>query len=165
MPGPAVEFRAARPGDGAAVRQVALASWPATYAGLYEPGEIADFLERHYDLERLEAQIARLPETRSVRFEVAELGGRVAGFLQGGWQDGRARVSRLYLHPEFWRAGIGGRLLERFEAEARAAGATSLAVECHSGNAVGLGFYARHGLRRDRNAVEDGPEWWLIKRL
>lgn len=165
MPGPAVAYRTARPGDAAAVRAVALASWPATYEGLYEPDVIADFLARHYDLARLEAQIARLPETPNVRFEVAELRDQIVGFLQGGWQDGRARVSRLYLHPDAWRIGIGGRLLERFEAEARAAGAASLAVECHWGNTVGLGFYARHRLRRDESAPEDGPEWWLVKRL
>lgn len=147
------------------MRAVADASWPVTYAGLYEPAVIADFLARHYDVRRLEAQIARLPETPSVLFEVAEVDGRLIGFLQGGWHESKARIGRLYLHPDAWRAGIGGRLVERFEAAARAAGATSVTVECHSGNTVGLGFYARLGFVRDESASHDGPEWWLAKAL
>ena len=53
-----------------------------------------------------------------------------------------ARIRAFFVHPDFARQGIGTRLLDRCEAEARAAGFDSLML---GATAPGQRLYARHG--------------------
>jgi len=53
----------------------------------------------------------------------------------------------IAVHPEYRGRGIGGALLERFVAAARARGATNLFLEMREGNAAET-LYLRHGFTR-----------------
>ena len=59
-----------------------------------------------------------------------------------------AEVKRMYVAPEFRGGGIGRRLLQRLEDEARELGAHRLVLETGVRQAAALSLYERHGFNR-----------------
>jgi GNAT superfamily N-acetyltransferase len=54
-------------------------------------------------------------------------------------------LSRIYVHPDEWGQGIGGRFLGRAEADLRERGVARLRLTVVADNEVGVGFYESHG--------------------
>lgn len=76
---------------------------------------------------------------------VAERNGLVAGFAAVvSRPDGGAELDALFVEPEFWKQGIGRRLVEHVADVARARAATCLHVV---GNPHAEGFYRSCGFR------------------
>jgi ribosomal protein S18 acetylase RimI-like enzyme len=131
--------RDALPEDAEAIRAVALRSWPAAYAGLFEPGYIEHVLESGYALEVLERQLA---DASFVFLVACEDDGTVVGYLHYG--EGELR--RLYVEPERLGEGIGAALLE--ELNRRLPAGTTYVALVREGNDRALRFYDRHGFER-----------------
>ncbi|MFC7166778.1 GNAT family N-acetyltransferase [Halospeciosus flavus] len=149
-----VRYRSATPDDAPAVRDVARRSWHATYDSLAGPETVSETVDEWYDPADLPEQIRE-----ATCFRVAEDataggtdagadvdGGRVVGFVHGEYDgDGPARLPRLYLLPDQWRAGVGTSLLTTAETALRGAGASDLELSVLVDNDVGRTFYESRG--------------------
>lgn len=106
-----MQVRLARPGDGAPVAEVRVASWHAAYRGLM-PDEILDRMRP--DGDRWETAIAS--DTPQTSLLVVDDEGQVVGFsLLGPDRDGAedtGEIVAIYLHPDVWDRGYGWALME-----------------------------------------------------
>jgi ribosomal-protein-alanine N-acetyltransferase len=139
----ALSVRDATPGDAAAVRGVAQASWRDTYRDIFEPSFIESFLDRNYS----EAALARAagPAATGDRiFLVAERNGTIVGYLDFAEGKQGPQLFRVYADPAHYGTGVGSALLT--ELHRRLEGSVeSYVVEVHSRNARGRAFYDRNG--------------------
>ncbi|MDZ7853639.1 MAG: GNAT family N-acetyltransferase [Halomonas sp.] len=77
----------------------------------------------------------------------------------------RARLYSFCVHPDARGSGLGRRLLEALEAEAKARDAEVLGLEVRVDNRVALGLYRRMGFRPERwlsDYYEDGCAGWQM---
>ncbi|SEL91961.1 GNAT family N-acetyltransferase [Halomonas daqiaonensis] len=77
----------------------------------------------------------------------------------------RARLYSFCVHPEARGTGLGRRLLEALEAEAREHDAEVLGLEVRVDNSVALELYRRMGFRPERwlsDYYEDGCAGWQM---
>jgi len=81
-----------------------------------------------------------------MNFYVYELGGEVVGVaaLMPRFDEGVGIVRWVYVHPRFWRRGIGTALMKRVEKEARALGLRKLRLKTLE-NAWAVNFYLKLG--------------------
>jgi GNAT superfamily N-acetyltransferase len=77
---------------------------------------------------------------------VAEDGDGVYGFVS--WDAQTGEVTRLYVHPRRWRAGVGRALLAAAEEALRAAGVRQAWLHTEERGPAGA-FYEHCGWRRD----------------
>ncbi|PLT46043.1 Acetyltransferase, GNAT family [Paenibacillus pasadenensis] len=88
------------------------------------------------------------------------LDGRLAGAIAVETeQDGSRTISRLVVHPDFFRRGIGRFLLQ--EALARHAGAT-IHVSTGEANVPAVALYLSSGFRPD-GRFEPAPGLWIAR--
>jgi GNAT superfamily N-acetyltransferase len=132
MPEPrqAPRLRAAAAGDAHAVAEALVEAGVAAWAGFL--GE-----------ERIRAANAGRSHPADV---VAEDADGVCGFA--AWDGATGEVTRLYVHPRRWRAGVGRALLTAAEDGLRAAGVRRAWLHTEERGPAGA-FYERCGWRRD----------------
>jgi hypothetical protein len=160
-----VTIRAAQPEDAEAIRSVAEATWHATYRNVYSEEYINDFIAGTYTIDRLQAQIASVQQDGFSVFDVAELDGKLVGFLMMRRNsDGLPAVWRFYVLPGLQRQGIGAALLARLEAHLRSYHEPRYALGVQKDNEIGKAFYLKHGfVHAPHKDFED--EWWMEKSL
>lgn len=148
---PPVRIRDGRPGDGRAIEQVRTAGWRAAYAGILDAGFLAALTVDDDAVARREQMLAA-PRSGEVVL-VAEQGGVVVGtcvVVPGRDPDlapgSTAELAVLYVRPDVWARGVGGRLLAAGFDRAPAPLQVLWALE---GNAAARGFYERRGFRPD----------------
>lgn len=148
-----VTIRPARPEDAEAIHEVARAGWHAAYDDLLGAERIDRTIDEWYALDRLRASIEH-PE------DVVRVAGDVVGFAHASpnpEDEGVAELLRLYVRPERWGEGIGGRLLDSIETDL--AGYDRLVLSVLAENEVGIGFYEKRGFeRKGEREVEIGGE-------
>jgi len=101
---------------------------------------------------------------------IAELDGRAAGFITTGRTKTpppgsspirplySAEIYALYLHPDFWRRGIGTQLLKQAARDLKDQKHSSLCLWVMDGNARGKAFYEKMGGQKvGSKIVEVGP--------
>jgi ribosomal protein S18 acetylase RimI-like enzyme len=151
----------ATPEDVEAIQRVAGLSWRATYAGIFPPEFIEDFLQRAYNQEALRQAIS---EEGSLFLTACDVRG-VIGFAQTGFlRNGIAELFRLYVQPGSQRTGAGTRLLAETEAWLAEQDVPGYGAFVHSRNEIGKAFYAKAGFVRRPERDHDG-EWYLWKEL
>ncbi len=159
--------RAARK-DITAIRAVAAASWQATYADIFAPSFIEQFLSTAYS----EANLAHAIERDAEIFFVAWVAGQAAGFAHASpqtfrreWEgDCRAELYRLYVDPSQWRRGLGTLLLGAVDEALAERGVGGYFCFVHGKNEVGKAFYQRCGFIHVAGYDRDG-EWCMQKVL
>lgn len=92
--------------------------------------------------------VARTPEGRVVGEVVAKLDGR--DFLS---DQPQAWIFELAVHPDFWRQGIGGRLLYAVECAAREAGLECVGLSVTCANERANRFYDSLGYQDERRLL------------
>ncbi len=96
------------------------------------------------------------------RLWVAEVEGRVVGFVVLWLVVDEAHVATLAVHPDFRRRGIARRLLETLLAAAREAGARLATLEVRAGNLPAQALYRRYGFqevgRRPKYYTDNGED-------
>ncbi|WP_291271494.1 GNAT family N-acetyltransferase [Geothrix sp.] len=146
-------IRPARPEDGTAIASVGRESFTWAFGHLYEAGTLARYLEATYS----PAKIARSLAKPSNTYFVAEVEGRVLGFLKlkeacphpsatgpgTPWQ-----TQKLYVDPGTLRSGLGRQLMLAGEAWMRTRGAGSTWLVVYQGNASAIRFYESLGFRQ-----------------
>ena len=111
-------------------------------------GELERTLVKHYaDDQRHGLSVDRL-FAPGVRFFIARVDGAAVGCGGLALVPGCAEVKRMYTRPALRGRGVAMALLERIEAEARAAGAAALLLETGVFQQEAIRLYERNGFRR-----------------
>jgi ribosomal protein S18 acetylase RimI-like enzyme len=74
-------------------------------------------------------------------FLVAEIEGRLAGSILGGWDNWRGHIYRLAVHPDFRRRGLARALTEDIERRLRARGAKRIYALASTKQEMGVKFW------------------------
>jgi ribosomal-protein-alanine acetyltransferase len=92
---------------------------------------------------------------------VAEVAGRVGGFLVARVSSDEAEILNMGVADTNRREGMGSALLAAAEAEARAEKAEHIYLEVRESNYAGIAFYTKHGFCQNGKRVRyygDPPE-------
>ncbi len=155
MSAPTITLAGAHARDLDRVRQMADAVWHAHYPAIISAEQIEYMLERGYRPEALAWFLGRADRG----LEIAAVDGEPAGFAAWFVTDtpGEAKLDKLYVLPQRQRLGLGGRLIDRCAALARAAGATTLILNVNKRNVQAIAAYGKHGFAlRDSVVVPIG---------
>ena len=169
------EIRPARPADAAAIALVGAATFLESYAGVIDGGA----LMRHCAHKQTEAVYAAALADPAQALWIAEAapGAAPVGYLHLAPPDlpvetrpGDLEIKRIYVLNPLQRSGLGARLLEACDAEARSRGATRVLLGVYKENAKALAFYERTGFSVcGERAFDVGgtvyQDWVLEKRL
>ncbi|WP_435359209.1 GNAT family N-acetyltransferase [Haloarchaeobius sp. DFWS5] len=139
-----VTLRDATRADAEAIQRVARDSCHAVYDSIFGSDRTTEIVETWYAPETLVSDDID-PDERP--FFVAEVDGRVVGFVEGiPDEDGQtANLYRIYIVPDHWGDGVGGALLDRLESVFAARGFDRLLVSVLADNETGVGFYEAVG--------------------
>lgn len=147
--------RDAEPTDANAISAIGKVAVPETYRGVVDPSVLRNIVEQSYSIEVLSACIAQCSNSGDAHFIVAEMDGRVVGFLHYDRQGPEPELHRIYIDPALKRRGIGSRLL--LELHARLAPGASYILMVIAANLTAVSFYERHGFVQE--ARVDGPTY------
>jgi N-acetylglutamate synthase-like GNAT family acetyltransferase len=131
--------------DVSRIREVALASWQAAYAGFLTPPQCQQAIDRLYPSDGIAEAIEEL---QGYTLVLAEADGVVQGFAaaEPTWAD-EAELYSLYVHPDRWDEGLGGALLERIRTGFEPA-VERVACSVFVENYGGVGFLEYNGFER-----------------
>lgn len=147
----AMQIRPAAEADIPQLRDLAQRIWRECYPGIITLEQIEFMLGWMYSEEEIRRQLAA-----GVPWEIAELDGEQVGYLS--WQredDGRVKISKLYVLPQHQRRGLGRRMLDHICEQARALGAPAVWLQVNKRNERAIGAYLKAGFHIERDAVCD----------
>lgn len=93
--------------------------------------------------------IARKLQVNPELFLVAELNGRLAGTVMGGYEGHRGWINYLAVLPTFQKQGIGRALMETIEEKLLAMGCPKINLQVRSSNTAVIQFYGHIGYHID----------------
>ena len=99
---------------------------------------------------------------------VAEMEGKIAGFLIADVHKQHGHIITIDIHPEHRRARLGTQLMEAAEARMRGLGVTEIALEVAVDNEPAIAFYKRHGfttLKTIPRYYNGEVDAWLMGKL
>lgn len=158
-----IHYRPIQASDADAVFAVAQEAWRFTYASIFDPAFIEQFVSRNYAPEQLRALVPRV-DSGALFFDVAVDADQVVGFCHIGVAAQGAQLFRIYLLPAYIGRGIGSGLLQRGEAFLQSRGLDSYFCFVHKNNELGKRFYLRQGFIHRAERDQD-DEWYMEKRL
>ena len=128
-----------------ALAELAGRIWRQHYPGIISPEQIEYMLRKMYSLEVLRNEIS----FQGIHFYRLIDQGRFVGFASIGpaHAAGAFKVHKLYLLPEVHGRGLGSRLLNHCESEARRLGATRLILAVNKQNSKAIAAYQRNGFQ------------------
>jgi GNAT superfamily N-acetyltransferase len=157
-----IVVRAATPADAAAIREVAVRAWRATYAGRITDEAIERFLALAYAEERVARRIDR------GEVLVAGRGGvnaAVEAFAEFADRDDHVQLVSIYALPEARGSGLGSALVAEVVALHPRA---DIAADVLEGNELAEPFYAARGFVPGEALVDEivgeavrERRWWL----
>lgn len=148
-----MSIRAATLKDTGVIRDIALRTWPAAYAGILSPAQLVYMLDLMYSEEALADQMM----DKGHLFMVYHEAGRSVAFAgyephHGGGRH--TRLHKLYVLPEMQGSGAGKTLLEQVISAAQIAGDHAVELNVNRFNTARM-FYEKHGFRVVRDEVID----------
>jgi ribosomal protein S18 acetylase RimI-like enzyme len=93
--------------------------------------------------------MARKMQVNPELFLVAELNGRIAGTVMGGYEGHRGWINYLAVAPQFQRQGIGIALMQDIEAKLLAMGCPKINLQVRTNNRAIIQFYGQMGYHID----------------
>jgi len=140
-----------------AIARVCAAATRAVYRGVYPPGEIEAMIAELYRPELIHREIGAAEGWWG--WVVADVGGGVAAAGGGGpTGPGACEFVVLCVDPPMQRRGLGTAVLDRFTAQARAAGVSVQRITVEPWNAGSLAFFGRQGFVECGRRPSD-PAW------
>ena len=136
-----------------ALAELAGVIWRQHYPGIISHAQIDYMLGKMYSLETLRAEMC----SKSIRFYRLLVDGRFGGFASIGPADaaGVMKLHKCYLLPELHGRGLGSRLLQHCEAEARRLGARRLILAVNKHNTKAIAAYQRNGFTVAKPVLTD----------
>lgn len=89
---------------------------------------------------------------------VAELDGKPAGMISGGWNQGNVELLSLWVTPAARGQGVGDRLVEAVVKWARSQGSPQIILSVKTGNVAATRLYLRHDFSDVGPSPESKPE-------
>ncbi len=135
--------------------------------GSADAGAIAELSEKYFPLARIDEAEVKRRAALGVQYFVAELDGKIAGFVDVKLGARQARIGGIAVNPMHEKQGIGSALLERAVAFARENGKSSLSLLVKESNVKAVEFYTHHGfaLKGARIGKRDGNVLVLVRGL
>ncbi len=133
------------------LRDLAQRIWRECYPGIITDEQIEFMLGWMYSEEEIRRQLAA-----GIPWEIAEIEGTPAGYLS--WQredDGRVKISKLYVLPQHQRRGFGRQMVEHIAAHACALGAHATWLQVNKRNGRAIAAYLKAGFHIEKEAVFD----------
>ncbi len=146
-----VTVRRAEQGDVPAIQRVARRAWEAAYGEVLDAETIDRAMTEWYGDATVSDRIAR----DSGVFLVAAPDDRVEGYVDASLRDGDAVVGALNVDPDWWREGVGGRLLDRAVGMLADRGAGRVRARALAANNVGRSFYESRGFTVDSRGEDE----------
>ncbi len=97
---------------------------------------------------------------QSLFFNVLEVENKIIGFCLGDINE--SKLSRLYIHPDYFNKGYGTLLLELFENLLLRNNKSYITLSCDKLNNIGISFYLKHGFTISN---EDDEDYVLTKNI
>ena len=152
-PGPSDwRIRPACPADAQAIETVRVTTWKQAFRGVVSHVFLDQLRVKPLNVERWRSGI----ESRLWICFVAEMGGQVVGFVRSLCArdddlDGETvgEIGALYVHPDYWRRGMGRALMAEGEEALRGAGFAAAVLWTLAENQRTRRFYERLGWRTD----------------
>jgi GNAT superfamily N-acetyltransferase len=150
-----IAVRPARIGDAEAITEAHTTAWQVAYRGIM-PDRYLDELEQQKpsSVARHRVYIVSPDDPRTFDF-VAEYDDELVGWLCGGpsrdddRRDTTGEVWAIYVHPDYWRSGVGGALMTAAFKRLVDDGYTEAVLWVFEANGRARGFYERFGWRPD----------------
>ena len=125
--------------------------WRTSYPGIISNGQIEYMLAQRYKPGLVQQLIAR-----GDLWLGAQAGDELVGFAHGHpLQDGDYKLDKLYVHPDWQRHGIGGKLMDAVERHARDHICSRLLLRVNRQNQPAIDAYLRYGFTVATLIVED----------
>lgn len=144
-------FRQAQVIDAAQLAQVHVDSWQAAYKGL-----VPDAFLRGFTYQRRETAFRRALESKSEETYLMEEHDRAIGILTiGASRDADldphlcGEIWGIYISPDYWRCGIGRKLVEEAERMLQGRGFQKIVLWVLEGNTTARAFYEVVGYHPD----------------
>jgi diamine N-acetyltransferase len=144
----------------AAINQLAGVIWRQHYPGIISHEQIKCMLEKMYALDVLRGDM----DSRGIHFYRLIVDGQMTGFASIGPLDKPAiwKLHKLYLLPEMHGTGLGSRLLQHCEAEARRFGARRLQLAVNKRNVRAVACYQRNGFAVVESVMTDFGDGFVM---
>jgi GNAT superfamily N-acetyltransferase len=144
-------IRSSVPEDAEAVERLRLAGWQTAYRGIMSDGYLDSLVS---DVARRRRHIEDLPE--GITDLVAAADGAVVGWIAAGPSRDPARsgprygeIFACYVHPDWWRKGVGRLLMGRAVEVLTEAGRDDITLWVLEANERARCFYAQFGFEPD----------------
>ncbi len=125
--------------------------WRRHYPGIITPEQIEYMLAQRY-----KPGLVRQLLARGDLWLAARAGETLIGFAHSHpLQEGDYKLDKLYVHPDWQRHGIGGRLADTLASHARRHGSGRLLLRVNRQNQAAIGAYLKNGFRVATVIVED----------
>jgi len=106
---------------------------------------IAELSEQYFPLARIDEGEVRRRVANGMIYYVAELGGKVVGFVDLKLHERNARLSGIAVHPKHKERGVGSALLKKALDFARENGKVAVMLKVKESNSKAIRFYTSHG--------------------
>ena len=148
-----MEIIRATEADLPAISKLAGVIWRECYPGIITHAQIDFMLARMYALDVMRGEI----RSKGIHYDCLFVDGKMAGFTSYGpaSEPGVMKLHKLYLLPELQGHGLGSRLLQHCEQQARAAGTRRLILAVNKRNAKAIAAYQRNGFVVAESVVTD----------
>ncbi len=134
--------------------------WRQHYPNIISPEQIDYMLGKMYALDKLRDEI----RSQGIHFYRLVVDGRMAGFASIGPLDAPWdwKLHKIYMLPELHGCGLGSRLLQHCEAEARRLGARRLMLAVNKRNPRPIAAYRRNGFAVIQSVVTDFGDGFVM---
>lgn len=127
-----IVIKEALPNEFNIIQDIAHKTWPVTYAEILTNEQLAYMLDRFYSIEALNGNRQNGHHFILAKENDVTLG--FASYVHDHPENYTTKIPKIYVLPEIQGRGIGRKLLEFIEAEARKHGAAKLTLNVNRNN-------------------------------
>ena len=129
--------------------------WEQHYTPIIGADQVAFMLDKYQSAKAMSDQFSS-----GYKYALVLCGGQKAGyFAYDSIAEKEVFISKLYIHKDFRRRGLGRRILDFISNEARALGCTAMTLSVNKDNSDSIQFYTAYGfqtIKSQKVAIGEG---------